>query len=115
MYCSAQQTWRVNVLGSVDSPLVKFLNQVERKIYRRHLKWKPADLLLIALSLWPNLIQRTILTNVTPVYDGAAQGSVLVDYLNKTGKWHNVKILDAFDIEGFKELILRAFPSEINK
>ena len=74
--------------------------------------WETGDLLLIALSLWPNLIKRTIITNVTPVYDGPGQGSVLVDYRNRTGKWHNVEILEAFDVENFKKFILHAFSSD---
>ncbi|XP_043289098.1 LOW QUALITY PROTEIN: uncharacterized protein C1683.06c-like, partial [Venturia canescens] len=100
--------WRKDVLGVVDSRTVKYLNKIEGRSLNKAV-WNVADVILCALTLWPDLITRSLVENEEPVYDGAAQGSVLVDYANKTGKPKNVEILDAFDVEGFKKLLLEVF------
>lgn len=65
--------------------------------------------MLCALTIWPEFITRSTLTNVEPVFDGAAQGSVLVDYADTTGRPKNVEILESFDVEGFQKLLLDVF------
>lgn len=83
---------------------MRFLNKAEAKILKlpsRH--WTPADLLTTAVMIWPQLATQNVTTNVTPVIDGAARGSVLVDYTNKSGKPKNVEIVQRFDTKGFLE------------
>lgn len=59
--------------------------------------------------MWPDLVKKSLITNVTPVHDGAAKGSVLVDYKNFTGKQPNAKIIREYDVELFKEKLLQYF------
>ena len=87
---------------------MKFLNLAERNGFKDPL-WVVADIILSGLLLWPELITKSSLTNVTPVIDGAARGSVLVDYANSTGKWQNVLILENFDVKEFKQMLLNKF------
>ena len=63
----------------------------------------------LSLIMWPQIVKKSLITNVTPVYDGAAKGSVLVDYLNYTGKPQNAKIIQGYDVELFKEKLLEYF------
>ncbi|XP_051160050.1 inosine-uridine preferring nucleoside hydrolase-like isoform X2 [Leptopilina boulardi] len=101
--------WRNNVFGELKSKAVKFLNQAEAIVLINADSWISIDAIVIATFCWPNLINNSWTTNITPVYDGAAQGSVLVDYLNITGKLHNAKIIKSFDVELYKNKLLHYF------
>lgn len=88
-----------------------FLNQAEAVVSNSNvsISWTAIDARIIATFCWPELILKSFLTNVTPVFDGAAQGSVLVDYLNITGKAHNANIIQSFDAELYKKKLLQYF------
>ncbi|XP_051168832.1 uncharacterized protein LOC127286443 [Leptopilina boulardi] len=101
--------WRTEVFGQLNSSSVKFLNKVEAIYMPKAKSWSSVDTVTVAIAIWPNLIKKSIITNVTPVFDGAAKGSVLVDYRNSTGKPKNAKIIQSFDIELFKEKLLLYF------
>lgn len=88
---------------------MKFLNQAEAIVLINADSWISIDAIVIATFCWPNLIINSWTTNITPVYDGAAQGSVLVDYLNITGKLHNAKIIKSFNVELYKNKLLHYF------
>lgn len=94
-------------MGSIDSNQVRFLNKAESKSLKRESRfWTPADLLATAAMIWPQLTKKSIVTNLSPVVDGAARGSVLVDYRQTSGKPKNVEIVQQFDSEGFMKKIL---------
>lgn len=90
---------------------MSYLNKIERTTLDGPV-WNVGDLALSALVLWPELVTTTLITNVTPVYDGMAEGSVLVDYSNATSKPQNVEILQTFDVPRFKNLLLDIFSRE---
>ncbi|XP_015123005.1 probable uridine nucleosidase 1 [Diachasma alloeum] len=101
--------WRTEVLGSIDSRTMRFLNQVERKILPRSSVWRSADLMTAAFMLWPHLITKSVVTNITPVFDGAARGVLLVDYGNSSGKMKNAEIIQNGDSESVKQLLIKYF------
>ncbi|XP_076631399.1 uncharacterized protein LOC143346799 [Colletes latitarsis] len=101
--------WRINTLGKINSTIVNFLNNADRKTISKHNEWSPADAMAAAVMIWPELIKTFTITNVSPVIDGMARGSVLVDYINSTGKPKNVKIVQTFNTTAFQELLLEAF------
>lgn len=103
------QKWRKEVFGKIKSPTVEFLNKAEAIFLDNINEWSPADVLTVAIIIWPNLIKKFVVTNVTPIFDGAAKGAVLVDYYNKTGKPQNAKIIQSCDIELFKKNLLFYF------
>ena len=86
-----------------------FLNKAESIGEKKSKIWNSSDTMTVAVAIWPFLIKEFFITNVTPVFDGVAQGSVLVDYQNSTGKLPNAKIVQSFDIELFKEKLLKYF------
>ena len=89
--------------------MVNFLNKAEAIGIGKLSTWSEVDGVAVATVLWPNIIKKFIVTNVTPVYDGAARGSVLVDYWNMTGKPHNAKIIQEYDLELFKAKLVQYF------
>ncbi|XP_024226445.1 pyrimidine-specific ribonucleoside hydrolase RihA isoform X1 [Bombus impatiens] len=101
--------WRINVLGKINSSIVNFLNKAERKSLTKSNSWSISDGMAAAIMLQPQLVTRSIITNVSPVIDGLARGSVLVDYTNLTGKPKNAKIVQAIDTDGFQQLLLDKF------
>jgi len=68
--------------------------------------WEPSDPLIAAAMLCPKLIKKSLITNLTPVMDGEARGSTLVDYSEKTHKPNNVEIIQDIDVEEFKKMLL---------
>ncbi|KAG4078372.1 hypothetical protein HA402_013082 [Bradysia odoriphaga] len=102
-------SWRLK-LGLINSKTMRFLNKAESKILKSPSRyWTPADLLATATMIWPQLSTQSVITNVTPVVDGAARGAVLVDYSNESGKPKNAEIVQRFDTKEFQRKLLRHF------
>lgn len=71
--------------------------------------WTISDLQATAVMIWPHLSKKSIITNVTPVIDGAARGSLLVDYTKESGKPKNVEIVQQIDVKEFQKKIIYHF------
>lgn len=89
--------WRKNVLGKINSTIINFLNKAERINLSNSNSWYASDAMAAATMLWPQLIIKSIETNVQPVIDGLARGSILVDYTNLTKKSKNARIIQSLD------------------
>ncbi|CAH1732435.1 unnamed protein product [Aphis gossypii] len=98
-------SWRENVLGGIESKFMKFLNQAESKI-RKLPTWQPCDSLIVATMLWPNLITKSFVTNLTPIMAGEARGGLLIDYSATTHKPKNVEIIQEVDVEEFQNSLM---------
>ncbi|XP_034943058.1 probable uridine nucleosidase 1 isoform X2 [Chelonus insularis] len=102
--------WRMNVLGSKNnSKIINFLNKAEQNLNRTQNVWQPADAMIAAVVLWPDLIDKILLTNVNPIIDGKARGSLLVDYSNLTSTTPNIEIIQEFNVEKFKNILITYF------
>lgn len=99
----------MDVLGKVNSTIVRFLNKAERISIPQSTTWQPSDAMAAAIMIWPEFITRSIKTNVNAVYTGTARGSVLVDYTNLTGRPENTEIVQAFNATAFKDVLLELF------
>ncbi|XP_063980076.1 uncharacterized protein LOC135164032 isoform X2 [Diachasmimorpha longicaudata] len=104
--------WRNQVLGDLSSKAMNFMNKVEVEILNEII-WKPADVMITAVMIWPELATKKISTRVTPVIDGAARGSVLVSYEDIPTN-PNVEIIQEIDVEKFKGLLLHYFSEEMS-
>lgn len=101
--------WRKEVLGVIDSPEIRFLNQVERLSLGKEI-WNTADSKTFASAIDPKLILEAGIFYVQPVYEGEAKGAFMVDYRRKLGhKKRNAIIIDKIDIDIFKNMLLGAF------
>lgn len=104
------KSWRINKLGSINSRTMKFLNKAESKSLKIPSNiWTSADLLATAVMIWPRLSKKSLVTNVTPVIDGAARGAILVDYADQSEKPKNVEIVQELDVEVFKQKLMYHF------
>lgn len=67
--------------------------------------YAPLDAMTVATMLWPKMIQQTSETNVEAVHDGAARGSVLVDWkrIKSDPKPYNARIVKAIDYNMFMD------------
>lgn len=89
---------------------MKFLNKAEWKgLEKESTMWTPADLEATAVMIWPHLSKKSLITNVTPVTDGAARGAILVDYSKKSGKPLNVEIVQELDVRQFQQKLIFHF------
>lgn len=93
------------MLGRVDSTFIRFLNKAESKI-KELPNWEPSDSLIAAAMLYPKLIQKSVVVNLTPVIDGQARGGTLVDYIQQTHKPNNVEIIQELDVKEFQKFLL---------
>lgn len=96
-------------MGKINSTIINFLNKAERINLSSSNSWNTSDAMAAATMLWPQLITKSIETNVQPVIDGLARGSILVDYTNLTKKSKNVKIIQSFDTTTFQQFLLEKF------
>lgn len=97
------------MFGSIKSKKVQFLNKAEAKSMVTSDFWTLADLFISAVMIWPELSTNPLLTNVTPVIDGAARGTVLVDYSNLTSKPRNVELVREINVTRLQRKLLRHF------
>ena len=101
-----EQDWRKNILGKINSSIVNFLNKAEQKSLTKSDSWSVSDAMAAAVMLQPQLVTKSIVTNVSPVMDGFARGSVLVDYANLTSRSKNTEIIQSIDTAAFQQLVL---------
>lgn len=106
---SISKNWRTK-LGCINSKTIKFLNKAEAKsLVTESNIWTSADLQAVAVMIWPYLSTKSLITNVTPVFDGAARGVLLVDYVQNSGKPKNVEIVQQLDVKGFQKKLIHHF------
>ncbi|XP_014472769.1 PREDICTED: probable uridine nucleosidase 1 [Dinoponera quadriceps] len=104
--------WRKNILGTIDSSFVQMLNKTEDGCEcRRKGKSPPyyvmCDAILAGIILRPEMA-RNIFTRFVDVelHGTKTRGQVVIDHLKK--QEINVHLIDDFDSEIFKELLLFA-------
>lgn len=83
--------------------------QAERKAVEKEEMWMPADGIIMAIALQPNMIKQSFETNLTPVLAGDARGSAVI---NSNSQVHNAKIIKYLDTAAFKRLLLKYLSSK---
>ncbi|KAI4485578.1 hypothetical protein M0802_012700 [Mischocyttarus mexicanus] len=101
--------WRKNVFGKLNSSIVDYFNKAERIALKSMKTWCPTDAITMAALIWPNFIIKSTLKNVYPVIDGTGRGSILVDYIESTGRLKNTKIIQEYNITMFQRELLHYF------
>ncbi|KAI5706906.1 hypothetical protein M8J75_012458 [Diaphorina citri] len=100
--------WRQNVLGTIQNPLMDFMNKVERVELDRNLPYwhAPDSMTVLAFSL-PEVIASMYTAKVYVLSEGdLARGVTLLDRnTNDT----NSKVIDQIQVNLVKKLLLRTF------
>ena len=105
------QDWRKNILGSKNTTLIQFLNDIEEYVLKTSPEtfWRRADSKLAAVIIEPNLVLKSLITNIEVVIDGKARGSLLVDYkkdYTRNLEMANVKIVQNMDENLYRNMLL---------
>uniref|UniRef100_A0A0A9YSD7 Uridine nucleosidase 1 n=2 Tax=Lygus hesperus TaxID=30085 RepID=A0A0A9YSD7_LYGHE len=98
--------WRVNVLGTINSPYIKFLNKAERKILSSK-TWSPNDQVTAAIAMCSNLVKASLDADGIVLTEGCdAKGALLIDYKSTS---YNLKIITQVDEAAFQNFVLNSF------
>lgn len=92
-------------MGATNSRFMNFLNKAENiSMANSGETYFPADAYAAACMMWPSkMIKESVITNVTPVIDGAARGGLLVDYSKNSGKKANTEVVLKISKEYFQQ------------
>lgn len=99
-------TWRIYELGKLDSPIIEFLNKAERLSLQSATQWNSGDSLAATLMIWPEIIEKSTVTNVHPIIDGAAKGTVIVDYTNLSDRQPNAFIVQKVNTSQYQQKLI---------
>ncbi|XP_018344636.1 PREDICTED: inosine-uridine preferring nucleoside hydrolase-like [Trachymyrmex septentrionalis] len=103
-YVFSQEEY-INLINNLDKPIASFLEQTNRKaIEKDNNTWTPADGITMAIALQPEIITQYSEVNLKPVLVGDARGSVVI---NSNSHIHNARVVESFDKEAFKKLVLQ--------
>ena len=100
-------------MGNLNSTFIKFLNKVQKCSLKNEKDWFPADAMAAAIILWHHLATAEIVVNIRAVMTGEAQGSLLVDYHNKTKEIQNTRIVDMLDNVTFLDILINYFQKDM--
>ncbi|XP_049311133.1 inosine-uridine preferring nucleoside hydrolase isoform X1 [Bactrocera dorsalis] len=99
--------WRLNVLGSIQSPFIELLNLVERAIFvpKGIERWLVCDAVVVAAYLFPHLtVKQSRPYHATVELTGThTRGQMVLDHLKQ--QKDNVNIIMEVDGEQYKNII----------
>ncbi|XP_054730109.1 nucleoside hydrolase-like [Anastrepha obliqua] len=99
--------WRLNVLGSVQTPFIDLLNRVERALLipKGTKRWLVCDALAVAAYLFPHLVvKETQLHHATIELAGIhTRGQMVIDHLHQEQK--NANIITVVNIDNYQKII----------
>lgn len=102
-------SWRFDVLGQLNSPIVKFMNPVDTVIHldKGDTTWAPADMLLIASMLNPNaVVKRSADRNATvELHSSQTRGQVVIDQYHEQAI-KNVHMIELVEKKGIENMAL---------
>ncbi|KAK0086749.1 hypothetical protein PV325_002612 [Microctonus aethiopoides] len=102
--------WRMDVLGTKDSEIIKFINKGEAKALNNSDSfWSAADIMCAAVMMWPDLITKSVTCNVSPILEGEGKGAVMVDYFNRHKKFKNAQIIQELQVSVYQQKVLEVF------
>lgn len=99
------QSWRKDVLGKTQSPIIDLLNPVEYKAFRNFSGYIPCDAMVACLFVHPEVIVKSSQWHVTVELNGKeTRGQMVLDHLqqNKT----NASIIERVSEEDIKKIML---------
>lgn len=112
------QTWRLNVLGKINSPAVQFLNRLQVKADALELKaqhpfsqsayYNVGGVSLPVLLMKVNCIKALLpLYTYVDTHGKDAKASLVIDHFNVTRNKPNTLLVATIDVEMVKECLLQ--------
>lgn len=111
-------TWRSDVLGKIESPQMQLLNQAEAKVIATNFKegWVQCDPAAAAILMRPSIVTAKVTHYAMVELHGRhTRGAMVLDHCNSLRKKHNVTIIESIDLNLYKELLLSAAKTDLNR
>ncbi|XP_044729697.1 probable uridine nucleosidase 2 [Chrysoperla carnea] len=102
-----EMEWRRNMLGSINSTAIDYLNKAER-IAKRHyeLKWQCSDGYLLSTALNPKIVTAAERYYASIVIQGELRGGVIADKNHVLQRYKNTIVITQVDMDAFKQHLL---------
>ncbi|XP_050329713.1 inosine-uridine preferring nucleoside hydrolase-like [Bactrocera neohumeralis] len=99
--------WRLNILGTVESPFVRLLNRVERALLvpRGVKRWLVCDALAVAVYLFPHLVvlEQQLHHAAVELAGIHTRGQMVIDHLRR--EQANANIITKINIDHYQKII----------
>lgn len=104
--------WRTNVLGAIDTEIIKHQNKFENVSLSKQKSWPALDPAVIALYLRPDLITEYKFSKNDITLCGEQRGIVTNEFVDKEEA--NVRIAYSFKYDEYVQLLLDVFKYDAN-
>lgn len=109
-YAKTTVDWRENVLGSVETKLVDYINAIENYSIKHSGTWVAADVKTMFVALFPQFVTKSEFIHMEGIYEGGhTKGLLLLDYARSNGKYCNALVIRGLNVEQFQNKLLQAF------
>ncbi|XP_053601176.1 uncharacterized protein LOC128669937 [Plodia interpunctella] len=102
--------WRMQVLGAIDTEIVKEQNKFEQVALKRSDRWQKLDPATVAVAIRPDLVQEYRYAKHSIHLHGDNRGIIRSDYVEKDQA--NVRILHSVKYQDYQEFLLEIFSKE---
>lgn len=97
--------WRLDVLSSNKNPFTKFLDEVEKKAYKKFSTWMPCDCFLAVSFMIPQIVTKIEEHHISVELGGNhCRGMMVIDHLKS--KKPNALVIKEINTEMFKKFML---------
>ncbi|XP_063237953.1 nucleoside hydrolase-like isoform X2 [Bacillus rossius redtenbacheri] len=117
-HCALPYEWRINTLGSLDSPQSRLMSKVEAPMLTtlRYGRWARCDPIAAAIAVDPSVaVEEARLHATVELHGTATRGAFVVDHLDKLGLQPNVTIVKRVDVELYKKIMIDAFSGDLSR
>ncbi|KAF9409447.1 hypothetical protein HW555_011190 [Spodoptera exigua] len=103
--------WRLNVLGAIDTPIMKALNLYEQVALPKEKVWNLLDPAVAAIALYNEIVDEFRNTNNTIILEGAKRGINTNDFSSSDP---NARVVYKGNVEYYKKFLLDVYSAELN-
>ncbi|XP_039765605.1 probable uridine nucleosidase 2 isoform X2 [Pararge aegeria] len=109
-YLNFSREWRENVLGAIDTDIVKAQNRYEKVSLQRGDRWQALDPATVAIALNPELVEEYRYSKNDITLCGSQRGINTNEFVNKEDA--NVRIAYSVKTEKYRQFLLDIFALE---
>ncbi|XP_028037674.1 uncharacterized protein C1683.06c-like isoform X2 [Bombyx mandarina] len=109
-YCNFSREWRINVLGAINTEIIRAQNKYERISLPREDRWQALDPATVALFLRPDLVQEYKYSKNTIALCGENRGITSNSFVDKEDA--NVRIAYSVKTEEYRQFLLDLFSND---
>lgn len=106
-YLNLSREWRENVLGSINTDIMRAQNLYERVSLQHSDRWQALDPAMVAIALKPDLVNEYKYSKSDIILCGDKRGITTHSFVDQSEA--NVRIAYKVDLEEYKKLLLDVF------